>query len=182
MTTSQNKIISNRRSEKDLCFRAFSSNPHTLTHKQIQRHQYNLGQDIIDNFEEIGRVDSDTVNVVQCLTCRTILVRPRRHYNNIRRHLTTCYHKRLERMVSGCMNDDEAASEGKPDKEESLNAKEIFEFNVNDLKAIQESQSTGMIFALSILTLNSFLHSLSESGLAEPSPSSCNLYCRLHAI
>ena len=164
MSTPQNMISSNRREEKDLCFRAFSSAPQTLTHKQIQRQRPTLGQDIIDNFEEIGRTDSESANVVQCLTCRTILIRPRSHYNNLRRHLTSHYHKRLERMVSRCMNDTEAESEGKTDKEPSVKEKknDIFQFDKKDLLALRQSnsnylddevsKSTGMIFALSILS------------------------------
>ena len=156
MSLSQNKIRTNLRKENHPCQQQFLPGYRHLTMKQIKRQRPSLGQDIIDNFVEIWRKDSYSVKVVQCLTCCTMLIRPKRHYNNLRRHLTSQYHQRFERMVSG---KPEAALERKSVKEPRVKAKETFELNTKDLKAIEDikpgvseeesTKPTGMIFSLS---------------------------------
>ena len=112
MSISQYKIKSNRRKEKALLLQTFSSVLPNLTYKQIQRQRATLGEDIIDNFVEIGRTDSQSTKVVQCRSCGRLLARPRRHYNNLRRHLTSGYHKLLLRNGAGRLNEPEAALDG----------------------------------------------------------------------
>ena len=99
MAESKRETRKRREAQKNYCFRLFSSSPAKLTQNPIRAKRLHIHPIILSTFEEVGPVGYQISPIVQCRICKTILTRPKRRYSNLRKHLITQYHRRLEKMI-----------------------------------------------------------------------------------
>ena len=132
-----------REKRKIECFRTFSDDNTKLDYTPFQQKRSHLHPLIMANYDIINLKGTPDQTVLQCRVCRTIHLRPKRHYWNLRKHLLTRYHKRLEQTFidSEKAGDEECDEDGEEKKElETRGENETKE--ITEVEAIDEMVKT----------------------------------------
>ena len=141
MAESKRETRQRREAQKIFCSRLFSSTPMKLSQKPITPKRLHLDPLILSTFDLVGPEGFLTTPIVQCRICKTILTRPKKRYCNLRKHLHTRYHKRLEKMIYSTGED---AKIDQGSDEETERSKEEISKQVSDSKQDMNSEMDEM--------------------------------------